>query len=119
MRSAHCPICKREPGEDDMDRPQAPSEASHRTPPQPWSMHWPLITLVVLALLGAIYVAEAVIAPFAFALFLIALVWPLQARLQAHIPRLVALAVSILLLVVAFSGFASLVVWAFSRVGRW
>ena len=102
-----------------MDRPQAPSEASQRPSPHPWSMHWPLITLVVLAFLGAIYVAEAVIAPFAFALFLIALVWPLQARLQAHIPRLVALAVSILLLVVAFSGFALLIVWAFGRVARW
>ncbi|MCG7394726.1 AI-2E family transporter [Microvirga sp. ACRRW] len=70
-------------------------------------------------LLGAVYIAEAVIAPVAFSLFLIAILWPLQSRLQAHIPRLVALAISIFLLVVTFSGFASLIVWAFSRVGRW
>ena len=102
-----------------MNRPQAPLEETHRVPSGFGLIHWALITLVILASLGAIYVAEAVIAPVAFSLFLIAIVWPLQSRLQAYIPRLIALAISVLLLVVAFSGFASLVVWAFSRVGRW
>nr|WP_246776913.1 AI-2E family transporter [Microvirga sp. VF16] len=81
--------------------------------------HWALITLVILAFLGAIYVAEGVIAPVAFALFLIAVVWPLQFRLQTYVPRLIALAISVLVLVMAFSGFAWLTVWAFGRVGRW
>jgi predicted PurR-regulated permease PerM len=55
----------------------------------------------------------------AFALFLITQVWPLQSRLQARISALLALAVSILVLVVAFGSLASLVLWAWSRVGRW
>jgi AI-2 transport protein TqsA len=102
-----------------VNRPQDPLEETHRVPSDFGLIHWALITLVILAFLGAIYVAEAVIAPVAFSLFLIAIVWPLQSRLQAYIPRLIALAISVLLLVVAFSGFASLIVWAFSRVGRW
>ncbi|MET0528219.1 MAG: AI-2E family transporter [Microvirga sp.] len=107
-----------------MDRPQAPmDEASldeaHRIAPAPVSTHWAWIVLVTLSLLGAVYIAEAVVAPVAFALFLIAMVWPLQSRLQAHVPRLIALAISITVLVIAFSGFTSLIVWAFGRVGRW
>jgi predicted PurR-regulated permease PerM len=63
--------------------------------------------------------AKAVVAPVAFALFLIAQVWPLQARLQTRLPALLALAVSVLVLVAAFGGLASLVLWASSHVGRW
>lgn len=102
-----------------MNRPQAPLDETHRIPSDFGLIHWALITLVILVFLGAIYVAEAVIAPVAFSLFLIAIVWPLQRHLQTYIPRLIALAISVLLLVVAFGGFASLIVWAFSRVGRW
>ncbi len=102
-----------------MDRPQTLLDETQRRPSDSGLTHWALIMLVILAFLGAIYIAEAVIAPVAFSLFLIAILWPLQLRLQAYIPRLVALAVSVLLLVVAFSGFASLIIWAFSRVGRW
>ncbi len=102
-----------------MDQPHVPVDETRRGPSRIESTNWALMTMTTLIVLGAIYVAEAVIAPVAFALFLIAIMWPLQARLQAFVPRLVALAISVLLLVTAFSGFASLVVWAFSRVGRW
>ena len=63
--------------------------------------------------------ASSVFAPVAFALFIIALVWPLQKRLQAVLPRLLALAISIVVMVVAFVAFGSLIAWAFGRVGRW
>lgn len=76
-----------------------------------------LIGLIVV--LGAMSVASAVFAPVIFALFLIALLWPLQKRLQAAMPRLLALAVSVSVLVAMFVAFASLVAWGFSRVGRW
>ena len=102
-----------------MDRPQAPLDETHRAAADNGSTHWALIALVVLAVLGAVYVADTVIAPVAFSLFLIAILWPLQSRLQAYVPRLIALAISVLVLVITFSGFASLIVWAFSRVGRW
>jgi AI-2 transport protein TqsA len=76
-----------------------------------------LIGLVIL--LAALNVASAVFAPAAFALFLIALLWPLQSRLQARMPRLLALAITVVVLVTTFVGFASLIVWGFGRVGRW
>ena len=61
-----------------MNRPQAPLEETHRVPSGFGLIHWALITLVILGSLGAIYVAEAVIAPVAFSLFLISIVWPLR-----------------------------------------
>jgi predicted PurR-regulated permease PerM len=72
-----------------------------------------------IAVFGALYVASAVFAPLACALFIIGIVWPLQSRLQSRLPRLLALAITILAVVVVFVVFASLVAWSFSRVGRW
>ena len=77
----------------------------------------PLIAVV--AIFAAVYFASSVFAPVAFALFIIAIVWPLQSRLQSHLPKLLALAIVILATIVAFVAFASLVVWGFSRVARW
>jgi predicted PurR-regulated permease PerM len=73
----------------------------------------------VVTVLAALKVASAVFAPVAFALFLITLLWPLQSWLQALIPRTFALLVSILVVVMAFFGFASLIAWGFGRVARW
>ena len=68
---------------------------------------------------AALYLARSVFAPLAFALFIIAIVWPLQLRLQARLPRLLALAMSILATIVVITAFASMVTWGFSRVGRY
>lgn len=73
----------------------------------------------VVAVLAAMYVARAVFAPVAFALFLIALLWPLQRWFQVRMPRLVALAATVVVLVTTFMAFASLVAWGFGRVGHW
>jgi AI-2 transport protein TqsA len=51
-------------------------------------------------------------------LFIIALVWPLQAHLQSRMPKLLALAIVMLTIVATFLAFASLVVWGFGRVGQ-
>jgi len=75
--------------------------------------------IAVIVTFVAIYLASSVFAPVAFALFIIALVWPLQSLLQAYVPKLLALAVVILVTVVVFVAFASLIVWGFSRVARW
>ncbi len=72
--------------------------------------------ILVVAALG---VAEAVFAPLTFALFIIAIVWPLQAQLQARLPKLVALAISMLATIVVIGAFAWTITWAFSRVGRY
>jgi AI-2 transport protein TqsA len=99
--------------------PKAPIEGMRRMASDTGPTNWTWVIVVILIVLGAIHFAKAVVAPVAFALFLIAILWPLQARLHARIPRLLALAISILVLVVTFGSFASLVVWGLSRVGRW
>ena len=58
-------------------------------------------------------------APLAFALFIIAMIWPVQARLQARLPKLVALGVSMLATIFVIGAFAWMISWAFSRVGRY
>jgi predicted PurR-regulated permease PerM len=74
--------------------------------------------ITALAILAALNIASAVFAPVACALFIIALVWPMQRRLQASLPKLLALAIVIFVTVVVFAIFASLVSWGFGRVGR-
>jgi predicted PurR-regulated permease PerM len=66
----------------------------------------------------ALSVAQSVFAPLAFALFVIAVVWPLQRRLQLDLPRLVALAITMAVTTLVIVGFLSLVAWAANRVGR-
>jgi AI-2 transport protein TqsA len=71
-------------------------------------------------LAGAISLAETVLAPIAFALFFIALAWPLQRRLlDAGLPTYPALAVTILVSLVVLLGLALAAGWGFGRVARW
>jgi predicted PurR-regulated permease PerM len=77
------------------------------------------VLIAVVLVIAALSVTSSVFAPVAFALFIIALVWPLQRSLQGFMPRLLALAISIVVMVFAFLAFGSLIVWAFGRVGRW
>ena len=75
-----------------------------------------LVAAVVVAAAAA--QASTVFAPLALALFIIAIVWPLQHRLQSRMPKLVALAITIVVTVAVCLAFGSLAVWGFSRVGR-
>lgn len=65
----------------------------------------------------AAYQASEVFAPLALALFIIAIVWPLQSWLQARMPALLALAITMTVTVAVCIAFASLVAWGFGRVG--
>jgi AI-2 transport protein TqsA len=62
--------------------------------------------------------ASQVFAPLVFALFVIAMVWPMQNRLQARMPKLAALAITMIVTVTVCLTFASLAVWGFGRVGH-
>jgi AI-2 transport protein TqsA len=62
--------------------------------------------------------ASQVFAPLAFALFVIAMVWPMQNWLQARMPKLAALAITMIVTVAVCLAFASLAVWGFGRVGH-
>jgi AI-2 transport protein TqsA len=66
-----------------------------------------------------LYFARSILAPVAFSLFVIAIVWPLQRTLEIRVPRLLALVATLVvtLLVIAVLGY--LIVWAFGTVGRW
>jgi len=57
--------------------------------------------------------------PVVFALFIIALVWPLQRRLQAVLPQVIAVLVTVatVLLVVGVAGW--LVIWGFGGIAQW
>ena len=67
---------------------------------------------------AAAYQASEVFAPLALALFIIALVWPLQSWLQARMPTLLALAITMVVTVAVCVLLASTVIWSFGRVGR-
>jgi AI-2 transport protein TqsA len=75
------------------------------------------ITAAVLVLV-TVYYGSSVLAPLALALFVIAIVWPLQQWIQSRLPALVALAITIAVTTVMCLGFASLAALAFGRVGR-
>ncbi|MDH7798869.1 MULTISPECIES: AI-2E family transporter [unclassified Beijerinckia] len=81
--------------------------------------HGAEILIAIILAVAALSIASSVFAPIALALLIIALVWPLQKRLQDVLPRLIALAISMIVVICAFFAFGSLIVWAFGRVGRW
>src|SRR5258706_8377717 len=70
-------------------------------------------------LFAALYFARSILAPVAFSLFVIAIVWPLQRALETRISRLLGLVATLAatLLVVTVLGY--LIVWAFGTVGCW
>lgn len=71
----------------------------------------------VILIVAALGVARPVFAPLTFGLFVIAIVWPLQARLQTWIPKLPALALTMLTTIVVIATFAWVITWGFGRVG--
>ncbi len=79
----------------------------------------PMLGLCTVVLVtGALSVAESVFAPLAFGLFVIAIVWPLQKRLQVGLPRLLALALTMAATILVVVVFTLLIAWAAGRVGR-
>lgn len=62
--------------------------------------------------------AGSVFAPVAFALFIIALVWPLQQRLQSFMPKLFALAIVMAVTVSVGLCFGAVIVWGAGNVWR-
>ena len=69
--------------------------------------------------LAALSLAESVMTPVAFALFIIALVWPLQRRLQRRLPQLIAVLITAAVALIAIGIGCWLVVWGFGRIAQW
>ncbi len=68
---------------------------------------------------AALQLASGIFAPVAFALFIMALVWPLQKSLQRLMPQLLALFITLTVTIVVLLGLVSLTVWGFGRAAQW
>lgn len=78
-----------------------------------------LVVSAVILGLAALHYFEPILAPVTFAVLIIALVWPLQRRLQAFMPPLAAVAITVLATLVAAGATAYLAVWGISGIVRW
>ena len=70
-------------------------------------------------IVGLLYVARPIFIQLAFALFVIALVWPVQARLQKWLPKLLALLLSLCMTVLVIVIVGSVIGWGFGKLGQW
>src|SRR6516164_7709525 len=77
-----------------------------------------MISAAILTLAG-LWAASAVMTPVVFALFIIALVWPLQRRLQTVLPQVIAVLVTAAVVLLAIGSGGWLVVWGFGGIARW
>ena len=77
-----------------------------------------IICAVLLALAG-LWAARAVMTPVAFALFIIALVWPLQRRLNRVLPQVIAVLLTAVAALFAIGCGGWLVVWGFGGIAQW
>jgi predicted PurR-regulated permease PerM len=78
-----------------------------------------LVISTIILLSAALYFASSVFAPLAFALLILAIVWPLQNALERRLPKAVALLLTLSITVIVVLVFASMIAWALSAVGDW
>lgn len=78
-----------------------------------------LVICAMILLAAALYLASAVFAPLAFALFILAIVWPLQDALERTLPKGLALFVTLGVTIVVVLILASMIAWALSAIGDW
>ncbi len=85
------------------------------------SRAFPVLLGIITAILvtAALQLGQSVFAPMFFALFVIAVVWPVQRSLHALVPKPLALALTLLGTLVVLVGLAFLTAWGFGRVGQW
>jgi AI-2 transport protein TqsA len=76
-----------------------------------------ICTAILLA--AALNLASSVFAPLAFAIFILAVVWPLQEALDRRMPTGLALFVTLLVTIFVLLGFASMIAWSFSAIADW
>ena len=72
--------------------------------------------VLVLALLR---VGDSIFVPLVVSLFIIALVWPVQAALQRVLPQLLALFITLSATITVVLAVGSSVVWGFGKLGQW
>jgi predicted PurR-regulated permease PerM len=78
-----------------------------------------LLVSTTILVLGALSWGEMVFAPAAFAIFIVMVVWPLQAALQRRMPRTLAMLVTVVVTLVCVVALLMLFAWGMSVVGQW
>lgn len=78
-----------------------------------------LLLSTSVVVLAALYFSRAIIAPVTFALFTVAIAWPLQSALQKRITKLLAVLVTIIVTIAILAVLVFLVVWGFGLVVQW
>ncbi|MGC1913580.1 MAG: hypothetical protein WA710_00060 [Pseudolabrys sp.] len=78
-----------------------------------------LLLIASIITLAALYYSQAIMAPVTFALFTVAIAWPLQSALQKRIPVLLALVVTMVVTLAVLAILIFLVVWGFGLVFQW
>jgi predicted PurR-regulated permease PerM len=76
------------------------------------------LVIAVVLVCAAASLARTVFEPLAAALFIMGIVWPAQKWLQSRLPKLAALAITIVFTTMICIAFASIAAWAFGRVGQ-
>src|SRR5215510_12548862 len=72
--------------------------------------------ICAILVLAGLWAARGVMTPVAFALFIIAPVWPLQRRLQVVLPQVIAVLVTAAVALLAIGVGGWLVVWGFGGI---
>lgn len=72
--------------------------------------------ILVIALLRF---AQSIFVPLAFSLFVIALVWPVQAALQRRMPKLLALLITLSITILTIVVMGSVTAWGFGKLAQW
>ncbi len=88
-------------------------------PPGDRALRLAAIVCALILTLAGLSLARSVMTPVAFALFIIALVWPLQRRLKQHLPQLVAILLTAAVALFAIGIGCWLVVWGFGGIAQW
>jgi predicted PurR-regulated permease PerM len=78
-----------------------------------------LAVCTIILVTASLYFARSILAPFAFAVFMVAIVWPLQRALERVLPQAVALLLTLVLTVAAVIAVSSMLTWALSVERAW
>jgi len=83
----------------------------------------PIATLLgissVLVILAALYLGRSLFAPVCFAIFIVAIVWPLQNVMERSMPRVLAMFLTVVVTSAVMLAMASLVLWSLNRAIQW
>ncbi|WP_342315897.1 AI-2E family transporter [Lysobacter sp. FW306-1B-D06B] len=73
----------------------------------------------VFVIMVALYLGRSLFAPVFLAVFIVSVVWPLQRAMEARLPRVLAMFLTVLATAAVVIAMASLVMWGLNRAVQW